>query len=262
MKNLLKASILFVSVLLSCGGSSSSSNGHEPIPLTPKTTKVSGALGKYFTVVEGEHMFKTDGEFSSFGKLTIGLKRNNLDFPFEAKYINPFGQHGSEKFHVGIGVTIFDETSPLFVENPTESPYDSDDITSLFNLEKGETGYVRWSYYISEFKGAKTFKITSALEESDGFKDNNSYSDNSTYEETSTSNNWDEVLDDYEAYFIEYKKLYKQAMNGDADALSSYMNVLNEANDLASSLESASGELTAKQRKRLLKIQTDLLKVN
>lgn len=262
MKNLLKASILFVSVLLSCGGSDTNSESIEPIMITPKTTKISGALGKYFTVVEGKHKFKSDGEYSSFGKLTVGIKRNDLDFEFEAKYVNPFGTNGSEKYHGGIGVTIFDETSPIIVENPTEGFYSSDDITNLFNLEKGETAYIRWSHYNSEFKDAKTFKITSAFEESNGFKNNNSYSDNSTYEETSTSNNWDEVLDDYEAYFIEYKKLYKQAMNGDADALSNYMDVLNEANDLASSLESASGELTAKQRKRLLKIQTDLLKVN
>lgn len=261
MKNLLKASILFVSVLLSCGGSSSSSDNKESIMVTPKTTKVSGALGKYFTVVEGEHNYKPDGYYD--GTLTVSIKRNNLDFPFDTQYINPFGTRGSEKYHAGIGVTIFDETSPIIIRNPTDEYYlKDDDIESLFSLEKGETGYMTWSFDMKDFTDAKTFKITSAFKESDGFKNNNSYSDNSTYEETSTSNNWDEVLDDYEAYFIEYKKLYKQAMNGDADALSSYMDVLNEANDLASSLESATGELTAKQRKRLIKIQTDLLKVN
>lgn len=258
MKTLLKASIVFVSVLLSCGGSGSSSEKNESVMITPKTTKVSGALGKYFTVVEGEHKFKSEGEYSSFGMLTISIKRNNVDFDFEPKHINPFGTNGSEKYHGGVGITVFDETSPILVETPTEGFYSSDDIKSLFNLEKGEIGYVRWNNYISKFKDAKTFKITSAFEESNGFKNNNSYSDNSTND---SSSNWDEVLDDYENYFKEYKKIYKQAMNGDANALSSYMDVLNEANDLASSLESASGELTNKQRKRLFKIQSDLLKI-
>lgn len=263
MKNVLKASILFVSVLLSCGGSDTNSESIEPIMITPKTTKISGALGKYFTVVDGKHKYKPEKYFG--GILTISIKRNNKDFDFDPKYINPFGSRGSEKYHGGVGITIFDETSPILVNSATSEGtsgvYSHEDIVSLFNLDKGEIAYVRWSYDKDEFKDAKTFKITSAFKESDGFKNNNSYSDNSTYDETSNSNNWDEVLDDYESYFKEYKKLYKQAMDGDANALSSYMDILNDANDLASSLESASGELTAKQRKRLLKIQSDILKV-
>ena len=44
-----------------------------------------------------------------------------------------------------------------------------------------------------------------------------------------SSENWDKVLDDYESYVDSYLKLYKKAMDGDASAMSEYINMLDKA---------------------------------
>lgn len=72
-------------------------------------------------------------------------------------------------------------------------------------------------------------------------------------------NDFDPVLDDYEEYVDEYIVFYKKAMAGDESALAEYTSMLEKAQELQTSLETSSNEMTAKQASRMLKIQQKLI---
>jgi len=78
-------------------------------------------------------------------------------------------------------------------------------------------------------------------------------------ETTVAKNDFDSVLDNYEEYVDEYVVFYKKAMSGDESALSEYTSILEKAQELQTSLEASSSEMTAKQASRMLKIQQKLL---
>jgi len=78
---------------------------------------------------------------------------------------------------------------------------------------------------------------------------------------TSNSENWDQMLNDYEEYVNEYLKFYKKAIAGDMSALSEYQELLDKATALETSMTAAQNDdkLSAAQISRLMKIQTKML---
>ena len=75
-----------------------------------------------------------------------------------------------------------------------------------------------------------------------------------------SSENWDKVLDDYESYVDSYLKLYKKAMDGDASAMSEYINMLDKAQSFQRKLEKAGDDLSISQMNRLNKISLKMAK--
>ena len=76
------------------------------------------------------------------------------------------------------------------------------------------------------------------------------------------SENWDSMLNDYEAFVDDYISFYKKAMKGDLSAMAEYPGILAKAQALDESMKKAQSDnkLSVKQIGRLTKIQTKMLK--
>ena len=77
---------------------------------------------------------------------------------------------------------------------------------------------------------------------------------------TKSSNNWDQVLNDYESYVDSYIKLLKKAKDGDMAAMAEYANMLEKAQSFSQKLEKAGDDLTAAQMARYTKITAKMTK--
>ncbi|MGV3705348.1 MAG: DUF6591 domain-containing protein [Arcticibacter sp.] len=76
------------------------------------------------------------------------------------------------------------------------------------------------------------------------------------------SEEWDQMLDEYEEYVDSYISFYKKAMKGDMSALASYPEMLEKAESLQKSIGNAhsSDQLSIRQITRMSEIQTKMLK--
>lgn len=74
-----------------------------------------------------------------------------------------------------------------------------------------------------------------------------------------SSSDIDAMLDSYDDYTDKYIEFYKKAKNGDATALSEYPALMEKAEDFASKLEEAEGDLTAEQLARMMEIQQKMM---
>jgi len=75
---------------------------------------------------------------------------------------------------------------------------------------------------------------------------------------TSSSSNWDKVLDEYEKYIDKYIELWKKAQNRDMSAMSSYAEVLEQAESYNEKLSDAEGSMSAAQISRYVKLTEKL----
>ena len=276
MKKILRTgvAILTLAALMSCGGNSNQKNNEnekeqaeKKTVLVPKTTKVKGDLSEYFEVVEKEYQLKDD----TYSKMiTITLMRKDKELPDIYKEFKPVGYFGAGVMgNYGFGIKIFDENEDQVLSiradvGGTGGVYSSDDLKDLWDLEKGETGIVRWmTYDLDECTGKLTFTITSyAQENEDADEDSNedeeeeeentSYSDNS-----SSSNDWDSILDDYEDIMKRYIKALKRAEEGDASAYTEMTKLLQDITEFATKLDGAS-DMTTKQAQRYAEINLKL----
>lgn len=81
-----------------------------------------------------------------------------------------------------------------------------------------------------------------------------SSSSSSSSKKSSGSTNWDKLLDDYEAFVDKYIELYKKAMKGDNSAMTTYVEYLEKAENLADRLDDADDDMTTAQLTRYMKI--------
>lgn len=249
--------IFIALMVISCGKSKS---GEQELTVKPKTTEIKGDLGEYFEVVDKEYKIPVD-ENSLNQLITVEIRRKDKDFPFDVNKINPFGTNGSEEYHVGFGIEFLGDNGPIDVKNATEGgiggPYSSEDVSSLFKLKKGESGYIRWT--VDKIEDLKNFQITSALKKEDS--SNSSISTNSEDGDFNNSisggSDIDRMLDDYENYVDQYIVYVKKASEGDMTALSEYPSLMEKANQLQSSLQEAqnNNNFSADQMKRMVSIQ-------
>ena len=73
-----------------------------------------------------------------------------------------------------------------------------------------------------------------------------------------SSGDVDKFLDKYENVVNNYVKVYSKAMAGDTSALSSYMDLLEDAEELAEELENIEDEMSISQMERYTKITAKL----
>ncbi len=81
-----------------------------------------------------------------------------------------------------------------------------------------------------------------------------STSSSSSSTSSSSSSDWDRVLDKFESYTDNYISLLKKAQAGDIDAMTEYIDMMEEAQELADELEDAQGDLTSAQLSRYMRI--------
>ena len=72
------------------------------------------------------------------------------------------------------------------------------------------------------------------------------------------SNDWDSVLNDYEAFVDKYIALLKKANAGDMSALTEYVSYMEKAQSLAEKLDDADDDITPAQLSRYMKISQKL----
>lgn len=259
MKNLKIFGVVIVAVmfLASCGGGGSK----EPAKVKPDKTSISGALGDYLQIVDGEYEIVDDWG----GNLNVKVKKikaapsdflENKEFDLTASVLQENGMpvSGTEDFE--LDYSSKDKVISLLKGN-------SDEEIILLKSQLG--GY----HQEEHSEKAKKFSVSSILkekEESSSSTSSASYSDNDeevdedeeSYSSSSSSENWDAVLDSYEKYIDQYIKLLKKAQNGDMSAMTEYVEMMEKATDLAEKMENADDDLSASQMSRFVKLQTKL----
>lgn len=250
-----KRTLLFglAALLMSCGG-----NKKAELTLTPETTELKGPLKGCYEVVQKEYTVMDD---SWSHVLNVELKRTDKELPFDPQKATSFNVYDEENpTQVGFGIELLDEDGNVVeITNASgtglSGPYSSDDIVAAIALAPGETGIVRWS--IDEENEPASFRITSAVNKL-GSSSFSSSESSESFERKETANNWDEVLDQYEDYVDKYIATTKKAMNGDLSAATEYVELLEEAEDLADELDCASDEMNSAQVSRYLRITQKL----
>lgn len=265
LKRLMAIFSLCTIFLISCNGEKK--NEKSEISVKPKSTTIKGDLGDYFEVVDKD--YKIPVSETSFDQIiTVEVRRKDKDFDFSTDKINPFGTNGGEEYHVGFGIELLGDNGPIQVSNATEGgmggPYSSEDVSSLFKLKKGETGYIRWT--VDKTEGLKSFQLTSALQKEDN---KSSISDDSSEDSqdlvsnttNSGSGNYDKMLDDYEQYVDQYVKFYQKAKGGDNSAMTEYPAMMEKAMNLQKSMERAQNDndLSSTQVARMMRIQAKMV---
>ena len=244
--------------LASCGGKKGSKDS-EQIIVKPTETAVSGDMEGCFTVVDKE--YKTTG---ANGIITVELERTNQELPFElnGRELRSFGTSGaSANVKVGFGIEFLDAEGNVVEKvsangSGLSGSYDSDEAVALCKLKPGKMGTIRFVVH-EEAKGAVSFRITTAYEESEGSNDESSESD-SEISSKSGSEDWDALLDSYDSYVTKYISFMKKAANGDASAMAEYPALMQKAQEYSEKMSGAQGDMSASQCARYMKITNKL----
>jgi hypothetical protein len=276
-KVLTKLGVLFIAsaILTSCGGGTNNKD-NKTAKITPETTEISGDLAEYIEVVDGEYEVIQTTDYDKSGEFLIKIKSKKqmpLDIikvlegrdPYKTPLADLSASLLNENKMPISGIDIFE----------LNGNYD-DKLISLLKSGNGEQvmGFTSGfnSFNIDKYGDQVKYFSVSSILKIDREKSQNSSSISKNLENKNTDNsntgsivnnnseNWDEMLDDYEEYVDEYIKLLKKANNGDASAISEYSSMMNKAKDLQQSMVKAqnNNELNASQIKRMMKIQTKM----
>ena len=239
--------------LLMLVGISSCGDKKMEVSVSPVATSITGPAGDVFQIVDKSRTLKVDG---SCFTLNIGLKRT---------------AEGSVK-NVEWGLELLDENDEVVVsDEDISSPKGKD---TLEGLKVGEEGSLELKMYEhmddSDIKKIAKFKVTSKVKKDWG----SSYTvpTEEVAEETiageevlaveevatevlsSNSEDWDKIIDEYEAYCTKLATYAKKAKAGDVSAMTEYASLLESAESLQKKLENASSSLSVAQATRLNKI--------
>lgn len=254
MKNVMTIGVAAaVMVLTSCGGGSK----NDVAKVKPESTSVSGDLSDYLQVVDSEYEVVDDWG----GNLSIKVKATK-----------PYEDGNIKEKEVKLSASLLgDNGMPVSGTGEFEIEYNSKDkLNSLLAKGSGEE-VIQLKAMLGDYKAeehaekAKKFSLSSTVKEkevsssSSSSSSHNSSDDYGTTNSSGSNEDWDAVLDDYEEYVDKYIKFYKKAMKGDMDAMSEYPALMEKATSLSEKLESAKGDMTAKQVGRMAKIQTKML---
>lgn len=223
--------------------------------------EISGFVGKYIDIVDGEYMFTNDGKD---GFITVEFEL--IAKPKEILCVD-YVYGGLRINATGINKVIYNTGTYGFKTERIERKKIMD-LINIGNIGDKKSVSFLWDYFgLSSSKEIrkKVYNEAISLEvlDNESFifcsqKENES-SNSSSSNYSSSSNNWDKVLDSYEDYIDNYIKLLKKANDGDVSALTEYVKMMEDATDLAEKLDNASDELTAKQMTKFLKLQTKLV---
>jgi hypothetical protein len=262
--NTIAIAVMTAFLMTACGGSDSSDNSDSSdkkksgdFPLEVEKT-VSGAFSESFEVTNA--VLKISEE--SFGtKLLVEIKRTSADLPLDPNDAQVCGVGAGKSFEWCISADVLGESNMPVETNLDKYGYDP--FEKSLSLKSGETIWLEFSLgYNSELETdpskAKKVKLTSSLEERDMSGYSSSSSSSTSSSSNSGSEDWDAVLKSYENYIDQYIKLMKKAKNGDASAMTEYVEMMEKATDLAEKMESAGDDLSTSQMNKFLKLQTKL----
>lgn len=210
--------------------------------LKPETTKIEGNLGQRFEIVEDEYPVS---DYSS-------------SFEFNVKCIEEYQGEGGYIDKIGFGYEILDKDGKI-LESKEAVPEDvwPGMSTSFVGLKEGEVGplSIHIAGWPESLRGAKTFRLTIVSVESEGDMESEN-----VVAEKAGSEDWDKILDEYEAYCNKVVALAKKAQAGDVSVMTEYASLLESAELLQKKLENAGPNLSAAQAARLNKIAAKMAK--
>lgn len=152
---------------------------------------------------------------------------------------------------------------PITYSFSLDSTSDYSKIEDLLNGKVGETKTILFkSILLGEDNKEKVMIEGDSFEINEAnIKSDTNYSENDNSESTLNSNNWDNILDEYEGYVDEYIDFFQKAKNGDMSALQEYPKLMEKAENLQKSLQQRknNNSLNNSQTKRMLKIQKKMI---
>lgn len=246
--------------VLSCG-TKKGEEGVKSKTITPFKTEISGELGNNLLIIEEAKMEAVEEIFYNM-RLQVKLKsikttnesfyglEDNNDAPLYIELTDENGIPISGWEHF-ISSSQSDEKLRELIKNEGSEEW----ITFIGEGGKTGEGYNKYKTIpenISKFTmyHKRKFKSDKKVQNEDQPERVKSVG----------KNNYDKMLDDYEAYVEQYIKFYKKAMKGDNSALTEYPSLMEKAAKFGEELEQAQGEMTPKQIKRMAEIQTKMIK--
>ncbi len=120
-------------------------------------------------------------------------------------------------------------------------------------------GYV--SSPSGEHNGGSDYSSDESYSTSSGtYSSEESYSEVISDRDQDGSTNWDEFLKSYDEFADKYIAFLKKVQKGDVSAISEYAEYMEKAQNFASKIDTASGDLTASQIAKFNRIQQKILK--
>lgn len=291
--------ILITMIFASCGGGETKESKEQskeqkidyPEKIVLDASKgITGGLSEFFTVENAIIKITTKEVLDEIEPdemiISIELKRNSSELTFDASSVghHALSNWGTYPYAIEFAVDLFDEDGTP-ISSGFDSGCDYDAELALLTLQPNETGWIQydlnynWALDIEEVLKIKSIKVKSTLidvskiesnDDSDDSEDNNEFSssgssnnsrsNSSASRSTASSENWDKVLDSYEAFVDKYIELIEKANDGDADpsVMIDCVNTMEKANALGEKMENADDDLTSAQMARFLKLQTKL----
>ena len=251
--------VLTIFSLSSC----SKKNKRQEVAVTPKTIEITGAFSPYYEIVQSSYKLIKPEDQTSF-QLKLQVKRT--DKPFSLNYdAVDMGKRG----FISIFCDLYDETNvPAIIADAWGGRLMMNDAgaSNIMDLKLGETGWIEidfgYNFTAEEILKAKTFAIRTEVDQNsiDQMNSETSSTQSTVSEsETSDSQDWDKVLADYEAYTDQYINLIKKAKDGDASAMTEYVEMLEKAQGFQESLLNANNMMSTDQLQKFTRIQQKLL---
>lgn len=217
----------------------------DEVTLKANSASVEGDLQGYVEVTSNEITLTPS---SKYGK--------GLEAKVKFKILKPFAEMGDKKGIDHIGLNLLDNggmPAPGLEELKFDGWCCYDDIENVKGLLAKGSGEFIAAFYMDtpyqligkDFKKIlgekedklKAFSISSVVRDEEKETASSNSSMNNEKASNAGSENWNKMLDDYDAYVTDYIKLYKKAMKGDQSAISEYPALMEKANALQESMQ-------------------------
>ena len=227
-------------------------NSHPGIvKVKPESTAVSGDLSEYLQVVDNEYE-------------VADIEGMQGDLSIKVKAVKPFPKPDKEIDLIDLSASLLGENGmPVAGTGDFSSGYDySSKLKSLLSTGSGEVVVklhaMPGDYKVEEHGSkVKKFSLSSSIHYQTETTESTS-SGNSEASTSSGSEDWDQILKDYDEYTDQYIKLIKKVKNNDMSAMSEYADMYEKANKLGEELTGGQSSLTPEQMGKMMKIQTKL----
>ena len=257
-------SLLMLLGLGACGGGNS-----DPNSLKLEVKSELSDLGKYMTIESKEAVISLS-EFTDDGKpyikiaSTLQVKVKEAvasDWGFDLDVvildenmneITDFGYYDIEdRYDDGMHYLTAGDYRAVMDESGSKENWDGK-ASAMWDMMRGKGKYIALKPRSSSskfvpYKGAATSESSSEIEESDEVVAEEVVAD-------SGNEDWDKILDEYDAYCTKLVAYAKKAKAGDMSAMTEYASLLESAESLQKKLENAGSNLSAAQAARLNKI--------
>ena len=258
-KSLLLLSCIAVLLFSSC---SSKTEPPSDKKITVSKVNISGNGSSYIKVKEGDY--------------TVRVVEDKIVIPIQLELVKKYQEKGIPAMQ-SLTLSPLDKSGIVIPDLGLDFlPATMGDWGKINELLAGEVGKqatisFEWNYFsdvkkqVRIIKEIEGFELTRAdiTNKSTNTEENTGSAISSTTISDEGSENWDNLLDDYDKYVTDYIKFFKKAQAGDETAMAEYPAMLESSTKLQESLVAAQNDnkLSSSQMSRMSKIQARLVTV-